>query len=238
MKTSKINKEINEAGSGFILINKEDGPTSHAIVNRLRKITGIKKIGHAGTLDPFASGLMILGISRQATKQINSFLKLDKKYEAEIFLGKATDTYDRCGKTTKEYSGEKISKEKLLEALKKIEKNRTQTPPMYSAKKVKGKKLYELARKNITIERKKQKIKIFYIKLKKYEWPNAKIEVHCSSGTYIRSIANDLGEKLKCFAHLKELKRVEIGSHKLEDSIETKKLNQDNWKKFLFQKIE
>lgn len=236
MKIDMKTKEVKDLNSGFILINKEDGPTSHAIVNRLRKITEIKKIGHAGTLDPFASGLMILGISRQATKQINSFLKLDKKYEAEIFLGKATDTYDRCGKIIKEYLGEKISKEKFLEALKKIERSKAQIPPMYSAKKVEGRKLYELARKNISIERKKQKIKIFYIKLKRYKWPDAKIEVHCSSGTYIRSIANDLGEKLKCFAHLKELKRIAIGKYKVKNSVKTDELNRDNWQKHLFEK--
>lgn len=228
----KKNNEPDQ-NSGFILIDKESGPTSHNIVNRLRKITGIKKIGHAGTLDPFASGLMILAISRSSTKQIEKFLKLDKKYEAEVFLGKSTDTYDRCGQINFEYQGEKILLEKIKKTIEQLSKKRTQIPPMYSAKKVNGKKLYELARKNIEIKRKPQKINIFYIKILKYKWPSLKIKIHCSSGTYIRTIADDLGKKLKCGAHLQELKRTEIGKYKLKKAIKIENLNQKNWNKFL-----
>lgn len=228
-----INNESDQK-SGFILINKNSGPTSHTIVNKLRKITKIKKIGHAGTLDPFASGLMILAISRSSTKHLEKFLKLDKKYEADVFLGKSTDTYDRCGQIKFEYQGEKIPKEKIKKALEQINRKKSQTPPMYSAKKINGKKLYELARKNIEIKRKPQKINIFYIKITKYNWPNVKIKIHCSSGTYIRTIASDLGQKLKCGAHLQELKRIEIGKYKLKKAIKIENLNSENWQNFLF----
>ena len=233
MKLNKKTKMVNN-NFGFILINKIEGPTSHTIVNQLRRITCIKKIGHAGTLDPFAEGLMIVAIGGQATKNIINFVKLDKKYEAEVFLGIKTDTYDKCGKIINEYEGPKIKKTNLILALKNLTEKTTQTPPMYSAKKINGKKLYELARKNIEIERPPQKIKIFYIKLKKYNWPKAKIEVHCSSGTYIRTIANDLGKDLKCGAHLSQLKRTKIGKYELKKSIKIEKLNKDNWKKRLF----
>lgn len=231
MKQLKQNKK----DCGFILIDKKSGPSSHSIVNQLRKITGIKKIGHAGTLDPFASGLMILGISRGATKNINLFLKLDKKYEADVFLGKSTDTYDRCGQTIFEYQGKKPTKENIQKNIVILANKKTQIPPMYSAKKVGGKKLYELARKNIEIKRRPQKIKIFYIKIIKYNWPILKLKIHCSSGTYIRTIADDLGKKLKCGAHLQELRRTEIGKYKIKKAIEIEKINENNFDNFLFQ---
>jgi tRNA pseudouridine55 synthase len=230
MKKNK--KNINN--SGLLLINKKEGPTSHDIINQLRKITNIKKIGHAGTLDPFATGLLIIAISRKTTKKISSLVKLDKKYIAEIKLGIETDSYDKTGKTIKKYKGEKIKKKKIKENLKIIEKQEYQTPPMYSAKKIKGKKLYELARKGIEIDRPPQKIQIYHIKFKKYHWPKLKIEIHCSSGTYIRSIAHDLGKKLKCGAHLNKLKRTQIGNYHLKKAIEIKKLNKNNWNKYLF----
>lgn len=219
---------------GFILIDKETGPTSHDIIYKLRKITEIKKIGHAGTLDPFASGLMIVAIDRRATKEIEKFVKLDKKYLADIILGKETDTHDRDGKIMSNYYGEKIPKQKIKEAILKIKNQTEQIPPMYSAKKINGKKLYELARKNIKIERKPQSIKIFYIKIKKYIWPKLQLEIHCSSGTYIRTIANDLGKELDCGAYLEELRRTAIGNYTVKRAKKVKEIAQNTWKKYLF----
>lgn len=219
---------------GFILINKEPGPTSHDIVYKLRKITGIKKIGHAGTLDPFASGLLIVAIDRKATKKIDQFVKLDKKYLADIVLGKTTDTKDRTGKIENKYLGEKISKQKIKQNILKLKNQTEQIPPMYSAKKINGKKLYELARKNIEIERRPQTIKIFYIKIKKYKWPKLQLKIHCSSGTYIRTIADDLGQELGCGAYLEELKRISIGKYKNKRAKLIKQLNAKNWKNYLF----
>ena len=219
---------------GFILIDKETGPTSHDIIYKLRKITGIKKIGHAGTLDPFASGLMIVAIDRRATKKIEKFVKLDKKYLATIILGKETDTYDRDGKIISNYYGEKIPKQKIKKAILKIKNQTEQTPPMYSAKKINGKRLYELARKNIEIERKPQSIKIFYVKIKKYNWPELQLDIYCSSGTYIRTIASDLGKELGCGAYLKELRRTAIEKYKIKKAKKIKGINSNNWKKYLF----
>ena len=223
-----------ENKSGFILINKEEGPSSHDIIDQLRKITNIKKIGHAGTLDPFASGLLIVAIGREHTKKIEKFVKLDKKYEAELLLGVKTDSFDKCGKIIEEYKGDEIKEKNLKASIEEIKNKKTQKPPMYSAKKVGGKKLYQLARKNIEIERKDHNINIFNISLEDYEWPKATIKVHCSSGTYIRSIANDIGENLFCGAHLTSLKRTHISDYSLKNSIKTKDLNKENWHKFLF----
>jgi len=219
--------------SGFIIINKPIGPTSHDIVDKMRKITGIKKIGHAGTLDPFASGVLILAIGRESTKRIDKIVQEKKEYLADFFLGKVTDTYDREGKFLHEYEGEEIDKKNIKKVLKSFKGKQEQVPPMFSAKKVKGKKLYELARQGKTIERRSSEIKIYKIKLEKYIWPILKIKIKCSKGTYIRSLAFDIGEKLGCGAYLKELERTEVGNFKLKKSINIENINRENWKIFL-----
>jgi tRNA pseudouridine55 synthase len=224
----------NKEAFGFILINKPIGPSSHYIINQLRKITSIKKIGHAGTLDPFASGLLIVAIGRPATKNINQFVKLDKQYQTEVILGKETDSYDKTGKIINKYLGKKISLTKIKLVLNIISKTTTQIPPMYSAKKINGQKLYVLARKNIEIKRQAQKIKIYNIKILNYSWPKLKLEIYCSSGTYIRAIAHDLGEFLGCGACLNRLKRISIGKYSIKKSKQPKKLNPENWQKYLF----
>ena len=220
--------------SGFILINKPKGPTSHDIVDKLRKITKIRKIGHAGTLDPLASGLMILAIGRKATKRISQFVKLDKEYIAKIKLGADTDTYDQEGKIIKEYNVKDLEKKQIKKVLKKFKGQQEQLPPMYSAKKIKGKKLYELARKGEDIERKPSKIEIYKIKLLSYNYPDLEIKIHCSSGTYIRSLAYDIGQELKSGAYLQELKRTKINKFKLKKAINLQDIAFDNYQQFLF----
>ncbi len=219
--------------SGFVLINKIVGPTSHDVIDQLRKITGIKKIGHAGTLDPFASGLLIVAIGRAATKEISKYVKLDKEYIADIHLGAKSDTYDRTG-IIENISDEVISKDKIESVLKEFVGEQEQTPPMYSAKKVGGKKLYELARAGKTIERVPCKINIFYIELVNYSWPLLKIKTKCSSGTYIRSLAYDIGETLGCGAYLEELERISIGEYYLNDSKKVGELNGATYARYLF----
>lgn len=222
-----------ENPSGFMLIDKPDGPTSHDIVRRLRRISGIKKIGHSGTLDPFASGLLIIAIGRQATKNIARWVKLNKTYEAEIIFGFNTDTYDRSGKIIKKYKTEKRKKAEIKSALRELQTKTKQIPPMYSAKKVGGRKLYQLARENIEIERPAQNIKVYEIKIMKYDWPKIKLKIHCSSGTYIRSLTYDLGRMLKCGACLQELRRIAIGSERIKKAVKIDDLTAENWMKFL-----
>jgi len=219
--------------SGFLLVNKPSGPTSHDIIDELRQLTGIRKIGHAGTLDPFASGLLIVAVGRPATKEISRFVKMDKEYIAEILLGQESDTYDRTG-NIKINSGVKIiGQEKIKKTLKKFVGKQKQLPPMYSAKKVGGKKLYELARRGETIAREPAEIDIYELKILSYDWPKLKIKISCSSGTYIRSLAHDLGQALGCGALTNELERTAINGYNLSEARQTAELK-DNWEKYLF----
>lgn len=150
--------------TGFLLIDKPETWTSHDVVGYLRKITKIKKIGHAGTLDPFATGLLIVGIGRDATKRLDEFKCMPKTYEAEIILGATSDTFDKDGTITKNFSNlSNFSTREIDDVLQKFKGKQKQLPPMFSAKKVKGKKLYELARKGIEIERKPNDIEIYNI---------------------------------------------------------------------------
>jgi tRNA pseudouridine55 synthase len=218
---------------GFILINKPSGITSHDVVDKLREITGIRKIGHAGTLDPFARGLLILGIGREFTKKLSIFQKKDKEYIATLRLGAESDTFDRDGKIV-ERKVERIPERKEIEeVLKSFFGEIEQIPPAFSAKKIGGKKLYELARKGIKVEPKPQRVKIYEISILEYKFPYLKIKVKCSSGTYIRSLANDIGKKLGCGAYVEELIRTKIGEFSVENAIDLSKLTSKNWKNFL-----
>jgi tRNA pseudouridine55 synthase len=223
--------------SGFLLINKPSGPTSHDIIYQLRKITGIKKIGHAGTLDPFASGLLLVAIG-DATKLLQHYVGLDKTYKATLKLGAEADTYDRTGNIAEQEKDFEISKSKLEAVLKSFLGKQHQAPPMYSAKKVKGKKLYEHARAGKTIKRKQSEITIQNIKLvsrKKIYTAKDEIKIICTvtSGTYIRTLAHDIGKKLKCGAYVEELRRTSIGGFKLKDAVATNNLTKTNWHKYL-----
>ena len=220
--------------SGFIIVNKSSGPTSHDIIDRLRKITGIKKIGHAGTLDPFATGVLICALHREATREISRFVKLDKEYEATLRLGVITDTYDRMGIKSLKSKVYKVQLKDVKRILNSFIGKQEQIPPMFSAKKVGGQKLYKLARAGKEIERKPQKINIYNIELIRYKWPNLEIKVNCSTGVYIRSLGHDIGQALKCGAYLEELKRIAVGEFRLKDAVDLKKLTQENWKEYLF----
>ena len=225
--------ENNFQSSGFLLVNKPNGPTSHDIIDELRKITGIRKIGHAGTLDPFASGLLIVAVGRQATKAISRFVKMDKEYIAELELGRTSDTYDRTGKIIVVQDPEIIRQEQIENILKKFIGKQKQLPPMYSAKKVGGQKLYELARRGATISRAPSEIEIFRLELLTYRWPKLKIKIHCSSGTYVRTLAYDLGLSLGCGALVSELERTAINGYNLSEAWTTVELKND-WISHLF----
>lgn len=221
--------------SGFLLINKPVGPTSHDIVDKLRKITGIKKIGHAGTLDPFASGLLIMAVGRESTKRISEFVGMDKSYEAVLQLGATSDTYDREGKIQISNDQYSISNEDIDEVLKLFVGEQDQIPPMFSAKKVKGKKLYELAREGKEIERKPSKITVYDLGLKLYNSEKKQLTIECtvSTGTYIRTLGYDIGEKLGVGAYLEELERTSIGTYLLENAVNIEDLTHENWEQYL-----
>lgn len=201
---------------GILLVNKPSGITSFGVVARLRRITGVKKIGHAGTLDPFATGLLIILVGKNYTRKSALFMGKDKTYRARVRLGISTDTYDIDG--TLVSTSEKIpSPDEIADALAKQQGERLQTPPMYSAKKVGGKKLYELARQGITIERAPSPIELTTT-LENYTYPYLDLHVACSKGTYIRSIAHEVGESTGTGAHLESLERTSSGEFTLEES--------------------
>lgn len=212
----------NPALEGICLIDKEAGCTSFHLITLLRKKTGIRTIGHAGTLDPFATGLMICLIGKPYTKQSDRFLNSTKRYLATLQLGSATDTYDLDGTTT--HTSSSIPTLPQIEsALQNFQGIIEQIPPMFSAKKVQGKKLYELARKGKTIERAPIKCQLLTT-LIDYSYPTLTLDITCSKGTYIRSIAHDLGNHLGCFAHLSCLKRLAAGPFELTQAIPQKYL--------------
>ena len=203
--------------NGILLVDKEAGSTSFYLVELLRRRTSIEKIGHAGTLDPFATGVMVMLIGREYTKRSNEFLCADKEYKATIQLGMTTDTHDIEGQITSR-SDQIPTIGEIEGALRAFQGDILQIPPMYSAKKVGGKKLCDLARKGIVIEREPVRVKV-ETKLISYRYPLLEIEVACSKGTYIRSLAYDIGQLLGCGAHLFELVRTRSGPFLLSQCI-------------------
>ena len=212
---------------GILLVNKPQGRTSFSLIRSLRKLTGIKKIGHAGTLDPFATGVMVMLVGREYTRLSDKLLFQDKEYLANVCLGVSTDTYDCDGKVVAR-SKKEPSNDEICPVLAKFQGEIEQIPPMFSAKKVKGKKLYELARKGETIERKPAKV---YVKTEfiSYTYPNLTLRISCSKGTYIRSIAHEIGELLGCGAHLSQLNRTRSGTFSLEECVDGNLLDQTNF---------
>ncbi len=212
--------------SGFLLIDKPVGPTSHDVVDTVRRVLHTRKVGHAGTLDPFASGLLILAVGTM-TKQLSKFVGLDKSYVATLRFGATSDTMDRTGKISPatlvpdtKVAGTAVPGTKELESvLETFRGEIDQVPPMYSAKKIGGKKLYELARAGEVVERKPVRVTIHELELLSFSWPTAVIRTRVSSGTYVRALADDIGKRLGCGAYLEELRRTMIGSYKVESAV-------------------
>lgn len=204
--------------NGIINVNKPLGITSHDVVYRLRRILSVKKIGHTGTLDPDASGVLPMCIGR-ATKVADMLTARDKSYRAELTLGSATDTLDATGEVT-ETSDVNVTYEDISDALRNFTGEIEQIPPMYSAIKVNGKKLYELAREGKEIERKPRKVKINRLEAETIDIENLKvtISVDCSKGTYIRTLCDDIGRYLGCFAHMSKLERTRSGRFDISES--------------------
>ena len=191
---------------GVIIVDKPQGWTSFDVVAKIRNITRVKKVGHSGTLDPMATGLLPVFLGR-ATKSIQYFLNGDKGYEGEMVLGVKTDTGDADGKIIMTNVQCQMTNECMIEAFNKFTGEIEQTPPMYSAVKINGQRLYELARKGIEVERKPRRIKIFSLRVTHYSYPHVGFTVECSKGTYIRQLAVDIGDELGCGAHLSVLRR-------------------------------
>lgn len=196
------------------MIDKPQGCTSHDVVDRVRRKLKMKKVGHAGTLDPNATGLLIMLIGK-ATKVSQYLMSLDKEYEGVIKLGEITNSYDSEGEIMETRDVPELDEARVNEVFGEFLGDQYQTPPMFSAKKIDGVPLYKLARKGKEIEREPRFIRISRIELTKLETPELTFEVACSKGTYIRTLAHDIGEKLGCGAHLSALRRTVSGSFKI-----------------------
>jgi tRNA pseudouridine55 synthase len=223
----------NNKKEGIILVNKPKGITSHDVVDFTRNRLDIKKVGHAGTLDPLAEGLLIVLVGK-ATKLFSDFVNFDKEYIGVLKLGEITTTGDSEGRVVKKASYESINEEKVKDAFSSLEGEIEQVPPMVSALRRGGKRLYSLARKGIVVERASRKIKIHFLKILSINFPFVEFYVHCSKGTYVRKLAEDIGELLGCGAHIVKIKRLSVGPFKLEDAVNLDSINESSLRQFSF----
>ena len=226
-------KITQSAKQGIIFVNKPGGITSHDVVDCARKKLGIRRIGHAGTLDPLAQGLLILLVGR-ATKLFPRFAGFDKEYLGELKLGEVTTTGDSQGDTLRTADYTSIGEEDLKKAFSLFRGEIEQVPPMVSALRIGGKRLYRLARKGIEVERPARRIKIHDLKILNINIPLVEFLVHCSKGTYVRKLAEDIGEALGCGAHVTKIKRVSIGPFKIDQAIELDEINESHLQKITF----
>jgi tRNA pseudouridine55 synthase len=228
-------KQMKDTVSGVLIIDKPTGMTSHDVVQVVRRGTNIRRAGHTGTLDPRASGVLIVLIG-PAVRLSEYISAEDKRYQAMVRLGERTDTYDGDGTTTG-MSPVEVTTTQLEEALQSFVGEIKQVPPSHSAIKIRGHRAYELARKGEKVELEPRIIKVHSLELVEWNPPDAVIDVHCSSGTYVRSLANDLGEKLGCGGMLSGLRRMKSGRFSLRDSIPLRKLKEafedGTWYKYL-----
>lgn len=232
---------LSEFDAGIFLVDKPSGPTSFWMVRQVRRLLGIKKVGHAGTLDPFASGLLIICAGRPATKMISSFMDGEKEYLATLCLGVQTETLDPEGEVLARRSVGLKSGLEIEQCLSRFRGEQLQTPPAYSALKHNGKPLYYYARKGIEVKKDPRPVNIKTLQRLdgsgdiEGEEILLPLRVVCSKGTYIRTLAADIGEQLGCGAYLKELRRVRSGQFSIEKSIEGKELSLPDGRERLLQ---
>ena len=213
------------------MVDKEEGVTSHGVVSFVKRILGgrrASKVGHAGTLDPFATGLLVVMVG-EATKLSRYLSAVDKTYRAVMKLGEATDTKDHTGRIVKSVDGPLPEASEISAVLKRFTGTIEQAPPMYSAVKHGGVRAYSLARKGVEVQLKMRRVKVFRLELIEYDPPFVTLEIHCSSGTYIRSLAADLGEALGSAAHLTELRRLSVGAFSLADAVASSRFREQDF---------
>jgi tRNA pseudouridine55 synthase len=229
-------QDLKNAISGVLVVDKPVGMTSHDVVQIIRTGTGLRRAGHTGTLDPRASGVLVILVG-PAVRLSEYVSASDKRYQAIIRLGGSTDTFDAEGRMTKKDTPVHVTEAQFEEALMTFVGEIEQTPPPYSAVKVQGRKAYEMARKGEAVELTPRMITVHHLEVLEWAPPEVVIDVHCSSGTYVRSLANDLGIKLGCGAYLVGLRRTKSGRFSLRDATPLRKLQEafqaGNWYQFL-----
>src|SRR5665213_1247585 len=203
---------------GAVLIDKPAGPTSHDVVDAIRRAFRLEKVGHCGTLDPNATGLLIIVLGK-GTKLSEKLMSGDKVYEGTIKFGESTDSYDADGELTASLPVMPMTLEELNEAAATFQGDLMQMPPMVSAVKIKGVPLYKLARKGIEVERKPRLIHVYSFRFSRYDEPIGQFRAACTKGAYVRALAHELGQKIGCGAHLATLRRVVSGKFDVKDSI-------------------
>jgi tRNA pseudouridine55 synthase len=229
-------QDVKNAISGVLVIDKPVGMTSHDVVQAIRNGTGLRRAGHTGTLDPRASGVLVILVG-PAVRLSEYVSASDKRYQAIIRMGGTTDTFDGEGQVKRTENPVNVTEEQFEEALKTFVGEIEQTPPPYSAVKVQGRKAYEMARKGEEVELAPRTITVHHLEVLEWAPPEVVIDVHCSSGTYVRSLANDLGVKLGCGAYLVGLRRTKSGRFSLRDATPLRKLQEaftaGNWYQYL-----
>ena len=216
---------------GILVIDKPDGMTSHDVVAKVRRSLKVKKVGHAGTLDPMATGVLVCLVGK-ATKLFDQFVAFDKVYRATMILGLVTDSADTQGEVISKKEFHAVTQQQLEDVLQEFRGELEQVPPMYSAVKHKGKKLYELARQGIVVEREAKPIRIDELRIERFTPPEVDIYVACSKGTYIRQLAHDIGERLGCGACISRIQRVAVGKYTLDEAVTLEEIHEShirNW---------
>lgn len=208
---------------GLILVDKPQGVTSHDVVARVRSILGRQQVGHFGTLDPLATGLLLVAVGR-ATRLFPCYSKHDKVYSGQMRLGFSTDTYDIQGKPTSGESDRFPDRDELAETMKKFTGRLEQVPPPYSAKKVEGRPLYQWARAKKTIQPRTSSVLVYAFGLSAYSPPYVEFNVHCASGTYVRSLVHDLGQALGCGGCLAGLRRLAVGRYEIREALSLERI--------------
>jgi len=225
-KQTKDPQNLDYLTGQVILIDKPVNRTSFDVVSRVRRLTKVKKVGHAGTLDPLATGLLIVCTGKK-TKEISEYQAQRKKYTGIITLGKSSPSMDLATEITETGLPDDLNEEKILSARNKFLGNIEQIPPMFSALKHKGKALYKLARAGKEVERALRQVEIFSFDITKIELPDIYFEIACSKGTYIRVIADDFGKELGCGGILSLLRRTEIGDYKVDDAFDLEEFTKE-----------
>ncbi len=231
------NQDLKNAISGVLVIDKPVGMTSHDVVQAIRLGTGIRSAGHTGTLDPRASGVLVILVG-PAVRLSEYVSASDKRYQAVIRLGASTDTYDADGRFTQQTSAPvNITEQQFEETLKQFVGEIEQTPPPYSAVKVQGRRAYDMARQGEEVDLAPRKITVHHLEVLEWAPPEVVVDVHCSSGTYVRSLANDMGNAMGCGAYLVGLRRTKSGRFSLRDATPLRKLQEafraGNWYQYL-----
>ena len=211
-----MTQPIKNDPAGILLVDKPQGITSHDVVAKMRRVFQMKKIGHAGTLDPMATGLLLILVGK-ATKASQYLMSMDKEYVGTVKLGEVTDSQDADGELVMTRQVPELTEADVVKMMNEFKGDQYQTPPMFSAKKINGQKLYNLARKGKEVVREPRVIHISRFELTKFESPEISFIVRSSKGAYIRTLAHDLGDRLGCGGHLSALRRTAVGQFRIED---------------------